>query len=100
MLNTELIENLYAGLSKEQQQELLTLLFKRSKQTLSYFKRTKDITLSKLEILADFFHMPLDYFRMGNTFKGKEVIAVNLVKWLTLFEAKSRKLKRRSWSWF
>ena len=48
MLNTELIENLYAGLSKEQQQELLTLLFKRSKQTLSYFKRTKDITLSKL----------------------------------------------------
>ena len=27
MLNTELIENLYAGLSKEQQQELLTLLF-------------------------------------------------------------------------
>lgn len=37
---------------------------------------------------------------MGNTFKGKEVIAVNLVKWLTLFEAKSRKLKRRSWSWF
>ena len=38
MLNTELIENLYAGLSKEQQQELLTLLFKRSKQTLSYFK--------------------------------------------------------------
>ena len=37
---------------------------------------------------------------MGNTFKGKEVIAINLVKWLTLFEAKSRKLKRRSWSWF
>ena len=33
---------------------------------------------------------------MGNTFKGKEVIAVNLVKWLTLFEAKSRKLKRRT----
>ena len=31
---------------------------------------------------------------MGITFKGKEVIAVNLVKWLTLFEAKSRKLKR------
>ena len=77
MLNTELIENLYAGLSKEQQQELLTLLFKRSKQTLSYFKRTKDITLSKLEILADFFHMPLDYFRMGNTFKGNHVSGNN-----------------------
>ena len=77
MLNTELIENLYAGLSKEQQQELLTLLFKRSKQTLSYFKRTKDITLSKLEVLADFFHMPLDYFRVGNTFKGNNVSGNN-----------------------
>ena len=71
MLNTELIENLYAGLSKEQQQELLTLLFKRSKQTLSYFKRTK------LEVLADFFHMPLDYFRVGNTFKGNNVSGNN-----------------------
>lgn len=77
MLNTELLENLYAGLSKEQQQELLSLLFKRSKQTLSYFKRTKDITLSKLEILADFFHMPLDYFRMGSTFKGNNVTGNN-----------------------
>lgn len=52
-------------------------LFKRSKQTLSYFKRTKDITLSKLEVLADFFHMPLDYFRVGNTFKGNNVSGNN-----------------------
>ena len=34
MLNTELLDNLYAGLTKEQQQNLITLLFKNSKQTI------------------------------------------------------------------
>lgn len=38
---------------------------------MGYFHRTKDITLSKLEVLADFFGMPLDYFRQGNGFKAK-----------------------------
>ena len=60
MLNLDLIDNLYAGLTKEQQQDLISLLFKKSKQTMSYFRRTKDISLSKLEVLADFFHMPLE----------------------------------------
>ena len=46
MLNTELVDTLYAGLPKERQQELITLLFKNSKQTMNYFKRTKDISLS------------------------------------------------------
>ena len=50
MLNLELIDRLYASLPKEKQQELTTLLFKKSKQTMSYFHRTKDISLSKLEI--------------------------------------------------
>lgn len=71
MLNLDLIDNLYAGLTKDQQQELIGLLFKKSKQTMSYFRRTKDISLSKLEVLADFFHMPLDTFalevRLGRT---------------------------------
>ena len=58
MLNLDLIDNLYAGLAKEQQQELISLLFKKSKQTMSYFRRTKDISLSELEILAGFFRMP------------------------------------------
>ena len=66
MLNLELIDKLYASLSREQQQELIEQLFKKSKQTMSYFHRTKDISLSKLETIADFFQLPLDYFRMEN----------------------------------
>lgn len=46
MLNLDLIDNLYAGLIKEQQQELIDLLFKKGKQTMSYFRRTKDISHS------------------------------------------------------
>lgn len=63
MLNIELIEDLYAKLSHEEQQKLLNQLFKGSKQSLNYFRRTKDISMSKLETLADFFHLPLDVFR-------------------------------------
>ena len=77
MLNLDLIDNLYAGLTKEQQQELISLLFKKSKQTMSYFRRTKDISLSKLEVLADFFHMPLDYFRVGSSFRANNVSGNN-----------------------
>ncbi len=66
MLNLDFIDKLYASLSREQQQELIERLFKKSKQTMNYFHRTKDISLSKLETMADFFHLPLDYFRMEN----------------------------------
>ena len=77
MLNTELVDSLYASLTSSQQKTLTTMLFKKSKQTTSYFKRTKDISLSKLEILADFFHMPLDYFRTGSNFKTNNVSGSN-----------------------
>ena len=77
MLNLDLIDNLYAGLTKEQQQDLISLLFKKSKQTMSYFRRTKDISLSKLEVLADFFHMPLDYFRVESSFKANNASGNN-----------------------
>lgn len=73
MLNIDLIDNLYASLPKEKQQDLIVMLFKRSKQTMNYFRRTKDISLSKLEILADYFHMPLDYFRVESNFKMANV---------------------------
>ena len=73
MLNIDLIDNLYASLPKDKQQDLIVMLFKRSKQTMNYFRRTKDISLSKLEILADYFHMPLDYFRMENNFRMANV---------------------------
>ena len=77
MLNTELVDSLYASLTSSQQKTLTTMLFKKSKQTMSYFKRTKDISLSKLEILADFFHMPLDYFRVGSSFRCNNVSGSN-----------------------
>lgn len=77
MLNLDLIDTLYAGLNKEQQQDLITQLFKKSKQTMSYFRRTKDISLSKLEILADYFHMPLDYFRANSSFRKQNVSGNN-----------------------
>ena len=77
MLNIELVDTLYADLSKEQQQNLITLLFKNSKQTMNYFRRTKDISMSKLETLADFFHMPLDYFRAGKEFSSNNVSGNN-----------------------
>ena len=73
MLNLDLIDNLYAGLTKEQQQSLCEMLFKKSKQNMNYFRRTKDISLSKLETLADFFHMPLDYFRVNGSIKANNV---------------------------
>jgi len=77
MLNIDLIENLYSGLPRDKQQELIGLLFKKSKQTMAYFRRTKDISLSKLETLADFFHMPLDYFRANSSFKSNNVSGNN-----------------------
>jgi len=73
MLNLELIDTLYNSLSKEDQQSLIARLFKKSKQTMSYFHRTKDISLSKLEIMVDFFGMPLDYFRADSKFKTDKV---------------------------
>lgn len=66
MLNVDLIDKLYSELPKEKQQQLVIQLFKKSRQSMAYFRRTKDISLSKLEILADFFKMPLDYFRLGS----------------------------------
>lgn len=77
MLNLGMIDNLYASLSKEQQQALITKFFKKSKQTMSYFHRTKDISLSKLETLADFFGMTLDYFRKNSKFKTNNVTGNN-----------------------
>lgn len=66
MLNIELVDRLYAQLPREQQQRLIARLFKQSKQTMAYFRRTKDISLSKLETLADFFNIPLDALRQGS----------------------------------
>lgn len=74
MLNVDLLDTLYNSLTPDKQKVLLERLFKRSRQTMAYFRRTKDISLSKLEILADFYHMPLDYFRENSSFKLNNVI--------------------------
>ena len=77
MLNIELVYNLYDSLTPDKKEELLGLLFKKSRQTMAYFKRSKDISLSKLEILADFYHMPLDCFRTNASFKTNSVLGNN-----------------------
>lgn len=77
MLNIDLLENLYAGLDNDKKQELMGLLFKRSRQSIAYFRRTKDVSLSKMEIIADYFHMPLDYFRTNSSFKANNVAGNN-----------------------
>ena len=77
MLNIDLLENLYDGLDNDKKQELMTLVFKKSRQTFSYFRRTKDVSLSKVEIIADYFHMPLDYFRINSAFKANNVAGNN-----------------------
>ena len=68
MLNVDLIESLYNSLPSSRQKVLLTMLFNRSDQTMEYFRKRKDISFSKLEILADFFHKPLEYFRQDSSF--------------------------------
>jgi hypothetical protein len=44
------------------------MLFNKSDQTMEYFRKRKDISFSKLEILADFFNKPLEYFRQDSSF--------------------------------
>ena len=48
------------------------MLFNRSDQTMEYFRGKKDISFSKLEILADFFHKPLEYFRQDSCFMADD----------------------------
>lgn len=77
MLNVDLLDTLYNSLTPDKQKILLERLFKRSRQTMAYFRRTKDISMSKLEILADFYHMPLDYFRENSSFKANNVVGTH-----------------------
>ena len=72
MLNVDLIESLYNSLPSSRQKVLLSMLFNRSNQTMEYFRKRKDISFSKLEILADFFHKPLEYFRQDSSFMADD----------------------------
>lgn len=68
MLNIDFIESLYKGLSKEKKHELKDKLFGGSNQSLTYFRKNKDTSMSKLEILADFFSLPLDGLRADSDY--------------------------------
>ena len=72
MLNVDLIDSLYNSLPSSRQKALLSMLFNRSDQTMEYFRKRKDISFSKLEILADFFHKPLEYFRQDSNFMADD----------------------------
>ena len=72
MLNVDLIDSLYNSLPSSRQKVLLSMLFNRSDQTMEYFRKRKDISFSKLEILADFFHKPLEYFRQDSSFMADD----------------------------
>ncbi len=80
MLNIELVYNLYESLTPDKKEQLRQQLFKKSRQTMAYFRRSKDISLSKLEIIADFFHMPLDYFRLDSSFDSNSVNNSNVLE--------------------
>lgn len=77
MLNIELVYKLYDGLTPKEKEGLLGLLFKTSSQTMVCVKRSKDISLSKLEILADFYHVPIDCFKANSSFGGNNVTGNN-----------------------
>lgn len=68
MLNHELLNKLYKELPQSRRKELIHILFGDSKQSLAYFKRTKDTSLSKVEMLADFFEMPIDALRADSKY--------------------------------
>ena len=72
MLNVDLIDSLYNSLPSSRQKALLSMLFNKSDQTMEYFRKRKDISFSKLEILADFFHKPLEYFRQDSNFMADD----------------------------
>ena len=74
MLNIDLIYRHYDSLTKDKKEELLIKLFKNSRQTMAYFRRTKNVSLSKLEILADAFNKPIDYFRLNNPYDEDEIL--------------------------
>lgn len=59
-LNHDLLDSLYRSLSAERKKKLLKDLFGEGRQSLAYFRRTKDTSLSKVAYMARFFNMPID----------------------------------------
>ena len=96
MLNIELVENLYARLSKARQEHLNIMLFGKEDVDLSTFLRSNDIGLSKLETLADYFRMPLESFRKDSTFNMAHSMGNNRVGNVIIQEDESLALEREA----
>ena len=91
-----MVENLYAGLSKANQEHLSFLLFGNKHEELSAFLRSNDIGLSKLEILADYFRMPMESLRMDTKFDMMNVRENNMVGNVVFQEDESLAMEREA----
>lgn len=60
MLNVDYITKLYKSMSREDKKDFLFKVFGPGRQSMAYFKRTKDTTLSKAELMARLFDIPVD----------------------------------------
>ena len=80
MLNIELVETLYDELPSSSQEHIKFLLFGNKRQDLSAFLRSNDIDLSRLEILADYFRMPLESLRKDSQFDMTSTRGNNMVR--------------------
>ena len=63
MLNYPLIKARFDKLSVQERRLLLSKLFGSAKQGIAYFNKRKSPSLNKLEILADFYGVPIDTLR-------------------------------------
>ena len=68
MLNYTLISEMYHSLEADRKKELLCALFGEGNQTMAYFKNGRDSRFSKIEILSDFFDVPIDMLRAGTKY--------------------------------
>lgn len=73
MLDIKMIDALYAKLDRATQQQLIGELFKKSRQTMNYFKRTRDVGLTKVEILSAYFGVPIDTLVLDSKYRATTV---------------------------
>lgn len=68
MLNFPLIKDRFYQLSPTERQLLLSKLFGNARQGISYFSKVANPGLNKLEVLADFYGVPIDMLRTNCKF--------------------------------
>ena len=68
MLNHDLLDRLYKKLPKDKRKELLHALFGEGRQSMAYFRRNNDTSLSKVETLSRYFNVPIDALMNGSDY--------------------------------